>query len=111
MKITDVRFADLKIRKAYQKLEQGATEERELFKKINKVIQILKKNPETGIRIRKKLIPYMYIKKFSVSNLWKCNLGKKWRLLYTIAQDEVRIVSIILEWLNHKHYERRFSYS
>ncbi len=33
-----------------------------------------------------------------------------WRLLYTIETNEIRIVSIILEWMNHKDYEKRFNY-
>jgi hypothetical protein len=32
------------------------------------------------------------------------------RLIYSITGDEISIVSIILEWFDHKDYERRFSY-
>ncbi len=30
--------------------------------------------------------------------------------MYTIKKDNVVILSIILEWLDHKNYERRFKY-
>jgi len=56
------------------------------------------------------LIPLRYIKKYEVKNLWKYNLSKGWRLLYSIESEELIIVSIILEWLNHKEYEKRFKY-
>jgi Txe/YoeB family toxin of Txe-Axe toxin-antitoxin module len=110
MKITEVRFADVNLREAFNKLEKGTSEERELYNRISKVIQILEKNPEAGIRIKKKLIPVLYVNKYAIDNLWKCNLGDKWRLLYAIAQDEIRLISVILEWLAHKGYERRFGY-
>ena len=33
-----------------------------------------------------------------------------WRLVYTIESDEAKIVNIILEWFDHKEYEKRFHY-
>lgn len=33
-----------------------------------------------------------------------------WRLIYTISGNKIEIVSIILEWMDHKSYERRFGY-
>jgi len=110
MKEIEVRFADIKLREAYLKLEEGSGEEKEIYNKINKAIQILEKNPEAGIRIPSRLIPKTYLQKYFINNLWKYNLSKSWRLLYTITQTEIRIVSIILEWMNHKNYERRFNY-
>lgn len=37
-------------------------------------------------------------------------LPDAWRLIYTIKDDKVDILSVILEWLDHKNYERRFGY-
>jgi len=70
----------------------------------------LKKDPFCGIAIQKRLIPKIYIKKYGIDNLWKYDLPGAWRLLYSVAADRVKIVSIILEWLDHKGYERRFGY-
>jgi len=50
------------------------------------------------------------IKKYKISNLWKYDLTNGWRLIYTIESDEIRIISIILEWFDHKNYEKRFGY-
>jgi hypothetical protein len=33
-----------------------------------------------------------------------------WRLVYTIKEDEITILNVILEWFNHKGYEKRFNY-
>jgi len=38
------------------------------------------------------------------------DLPDGWRLVYTIKEDEVRILNIILEWFDHKDYEKRFKY-
>jgi hypothetical protein len=55
-------------------------------------------------------MPKEYIKKYGIENLWKYNLPNAWRLLYSVARDEVMVISIVLEWLPHKKYERRFKY-
>ena len=70
----------------------------------------LSKDPFCGIQIPKKLIPKTYKDKYDVDNLWKYDLPKAWRLIYFIKGDAVKIVSIILEWFDHKEYERRFNY-
>jgi len=31
-------------------------------------------------------------------------------LIYSVAKDEVIVIAIILEWMNHKSYERKFAY-
>ena len=67
-------------------------------------------NPFCGIQIPKRLIPQEYISKDNIDNLWKYNLPNAWRLLYSIKRDKIEILSIVLEWLDHKEYERRFKY-
>lgn len=59
----------------------------------------------------KKLFPKEYIKKYCINNLWKYDLSNGWRLLYTVtAENEVELISAILEWFNHKDYEKRMKY-
>lgn len=57
-----------------------------------------------------KKIPKSYIDKYNIDNLWKYDLPKGWRLIYSVANGEVLIVSIIIEWMKHKEYERKFNY-
>ena len=59
-----------------------------------------------GIQIPKRLIP----KEYAVKNLWKYDLPKGWRLLYSIVNEEIVVISIIIEWFDHKSYEKRFKY-
>ncbi|MEF8848671.1 MAG: hypothetical protein V5A68_06000 [Candidatus Thermoplasmatota archaeon] len=70
----------------------------------------MKKNPTCGIKIPRKLCPKGYIKKYEINNLWKYDLPNAWRLIYTIVGNEVKIIALILEWMSHKDYERRFGY-
>ena len=102
-----VAFADKNIKKAFETLKK---KDPKLHKFISRAIEDLKENPFCGTPISKKLIPKTYVKKYAVSNIWKYNLPGAWRLVYSVIGDEVHIISIILEWMPHKKYERRFNY-
>ena len=107
---SDIRFADESIKEAFYKLEKGDDSERELFKFINQALDNLEENAFCGIQIPKRLIPEEYIKKYGAKNIWKYDLPKAWRLIYSIINDEIVVVSLVLEWLDHKNYEKRFKY-
>jgi len=105
-----VVFADEKLKKAFESLRNARTEDRKLHKWLNRAFDDIARDAFSGTQIPKRLIPGKYIQMYSIDNLWKYNLPNAWRLLYSVARDEVIIVSIILEWLPHKEYERRFRY-
>lgn len=76
-----------------------------------RAIKDLKENAFSGIQIPKRLFPQEYVQKYGITNLWKYDLPRGWRLLYTVTTDnEVELISAILEWFDHKEYERRFRY-
>ena len=58
----------------------------------------------------KKLWPKDYVKKYNIDNLWKYDLPNAWRLIYTIKADQITVLAVVLEWFDHKDYERRFRY-
>lgn len=105
-----VAFAEINLKNSYEKLKSGKFEDQQLYKAITKAIEKLKQDPEAGIHIPNKQIPKEYVKDYQVTNLWKFDLPKAWRLIYTIVGDEVKIVSMILEWMSHKSYDKRFNY-
>lgn len=109
----EVRFSDA-FREEHAKLkrraEGGHGEAKYLVKIIDKGVAKLKLDRETGKRIPKRLIPREYVVKYNATNLWKLNLDKYWRMIYTIVGDEVRLVSVVIEVLNHKKYDRKFGY-
>jgi hypothetical protein len=102
-----VVFAEARVKRAY---ERTKTRDPILFKWLNRAFDDLAENPYCGIFVPKRLIPKDYIKRYEIDNLWKYDLPKGWRLLYSIAREEVLIVTIILEWLSHPEYERKFGY-
>ena len=81
-----------------------------LLNSIKQKIEILRDNPEYGIHIPKDRIPKEYIRDYDVNNLWKLNLSGAWRMVYTIRGSEVEIISLILDIINHRDYEKKFKY-
>ncbi len=81
-----------------------------LFNSIKDKIKLLKKNPQFGVHVSKNKIPKSYIQKYDVNNIWKVNLAGAWRMIYTLRGDKVEIISLILDIINHKDYEKKFNY-
>ncbi|MFH0817452.1 MAG: hypothetical protein V1909_02345 [Candidatus Micrarchaeota archaeon] len=109
-RINHIVFAEEKLKKTFDRLKKGRSEEKELYELINRAFDDLKKDPFVGTKIQTSLWPKEYVKKYEINNLWKYNLPNGWRLIYTVKASSVEIVSIILEWFDHKSYERRFGY-
>ena len=109
-KIKQVGFINKNLKEVYEELKEGKFESKELFKFINRAMDDLKQNPSCGTKIPKKLWPKEYIKEYQITNLWKYDLPNAWRLIYTILEDKVMILNVILEWFSHKDYERKFRY-
>ena len=105
-----VAFISKKLKEEFEKLKFSKLGDNKLYNFIKRAINDLKINPACGIKIPKKIWPKVYMKKYKITNLWKYDLPNGWRLIYTIETDEIKIMSIILEWFNHKDYERRFKY-
>jgi Txe/YoeB family toxin of Txe-Axe toxin-antitoxin module len=99
-------FGDEKLQKEFEKIKDPR-----LKNQIEKALESLEEDAFSGIQIPKKLIPKEYTVRYgNLTNLWKYNLPGAWRLIYTIKSGEVEILSVMLEWMDHKEYERRFKY-
>ena len=108
---SEVKFGDENLKKAYLELESGKFEDKQLKEWLDRARNDLQKNAFCGIQIPKRLIPKEYHQKYgTLTNLWKYNLPNAWRLIYTIKRDEVIVLSVVLEWMTHKEYEKRFGY-
>ena len=102
-----IQFADDKVKKAFEELKSTDSKFYEhLFRAFNDI----EESAFCGIQIPKRLIPKEYLKKYKIHNLWEYNLPDAWRLLYAIEADEVIVISIVLEWMDHKEYKRKFKY-
>jgi len=70
----------------------------------------IKKKPDCGTAISKRLIRKEYIRKYGIDNLYKYDLPNAWRLLYSLGKEGIKIIAIIFQWCSHKEYEGRFRY-
>lgn len=108
---SEIQFGDDNVKKAYLELDSQKFQEKQLKKWIDRALGDIQKDAFCAVQIPKRLIPKEYIRKFgAIDNLWKYDLPKGWRIIYTIKGDRIVILSIILEWMDHKGYERRFNY-
>lgn len=105
-----VKFVNEKLQKAFENLKESKLEDKNLYGWLERAFKDIEENTFCGIQIPKKLIPKEYKQKYNLENLWKYNLPNAWRLLYSIEDNKIIVVSIILEWMNHKDYEKRFKY-
>ena len=104
---SQVVFVDDKIEKQFNELSP----DNEIKKWIRRAIEDIKQNAFCAIPVPKRIIPQEYIQKYGVTNLWKYDLPDGWRLVYSITTpNKVEIISVILEWFDHKGYERKFNY-
>lgn len=48
--------------------------------------------------------------KYEINNLWDINLVDYWRMLYTLRGDRVEVICLILEYMSHPEYDKKFGY-
>ena len=103
-----ITFCDEKLKEAFEESEQ---KEKELYEQLQKAFEEISKNVFCGRNVKKELIPKELMKKYGINNLWIYNLREGWRLLYSITTpDKIEIIAIMLDWMNHKDYERLFKF-
>ena len=103
MKPEKVVFQDPELQRVYDELKDDDP----VKKGLKKAIQDLREDAFCGRNVKKNLIP----KKYSyLNNLWIYNLPSSWRLIYSLGHGELRIIAVVLDWMNHKDYERLFKF-
>ena len=91
----------------YRKLKPSSPERRVVDSAPEKV----KLNMMLGDKIQRPQWPPYYVRKYGISNLWKFNMSKGARLVYTLLSENGYWVVVVLEmFLTHKEYEKRFGY-
>ena len=107
----EIVFVNEKLKQAFDKLKDSKTEDKQLYELLKRAFEDIEKNTSGFIHVPKNLIPKEYVRKYGIDNLWKYDLPKGWRLLYTVTTDnEVELISAILDWFDHKDYEKKFKY-
>jgi len=86
--------------------------ERMILKAINQKVELIKSNPHFGNPISKNKIPEEYKQKYGILNLFRIELPGAWRMLYTLTdgESEIEIIVFVLDFINHKEYDKKFGY-
>lgn len=79
-------------------------------KAMKRAFKGMKEDPFCGRNVKKKLIPKKFLAKYRINNLWIYNLPDGWRLLYSVAGSKIEIIAAVLDWMDHKNYEKLFGF-
>ena len=105
----EIRFGDTTLKDAFEELKQ---KDKDFYIQLEKAFDEITKNVFCGRNVKKELIPKRLIQKFGINNLWIYNLSNGWRLLYSvITPDKIEVLALVLDWMNHKEYERLFKFT
>jgi hypothetical protein len=106
--------------KAYKELARVVAEEKSkgiansdnqrLLKSIDNKVERLKLDPTAGDQLPARLFPKEYVEKYEINNLWKIDLVDFWRMLYTLRGDRVEVVCLVLGYMPHPKYDKKFGY-
>jgi len=102
-----VRFISEELKKAFESLNEKNPR---LYKEIERAFSSICNDAFFGRRVKKELIPKKFIKDYDINNLFIYNLSDGWRLIYSLVNEDIELISIILDWMNHKDYERLFNF-
>jgi len=83
--------------------------ERIMYDSIQRKIELIKNNPSIGQPINKKLIPKEYLAD-GYDNVYRLELSRFWRILYTLRDNKIEIIAFVLDVLDHKQYNKKFKY-
>ena len=86
--------------------------ERSILAAVDKKSRLIKENPHYGNPIAKKLIPKEYRGKYGISNLFRVELPNRWRMLYSLTDNETKaeIIAFVLDLVDHPAYDKKFGY-
>lgn len=84
--------------------------EKSIFNSIREKLELIKIDPKLGESVKKKLIPKEYKEKYGLTILYKVRLADYWRLLYTIKDNELEIIAIIVDIVDHEEYNDIFGF-
>jgi len=112
----EVRFGAPELVKEYAALKEGNPNEQIRYKQIKSAIDDIRRDPRIGEKVDKSLWKKSKYGKYEIdgqriTELRRYELDDNWRLLYSNRMDEVYLIAFVLEWGNHKNYDRRIGYS
>jgi len=82
----------------------------QLLKSIERTLGLIEENPFHGDLIPRKFINKNILKEYGTDKIYREELIGYWRLLYTLSGDDIRVLAIILDFMNHDKYNKLFGY-
>jgi len=82
----------------------------QLLNSINNALKNIKANYNYGDLIPRRLISKATFERYGTDKIFRVELVGYWRLLYTIIGDEIKIIALILEYMDHDQYNKIFGY-
>lgn len=82
----------------------------QLLTSVNNALRNIKADYRHGDLIPRKYISKETIKRYGTERIFRVELVGYWRLLYTVIGDEVKIIALILEYMDHERYNKVFGY-
>lgn len=98
--------------KSLKKEALKSKDEKAILDSLHKKTDLIKENIHFGQPIAKKLIPDEYKTKYNTKNLFRVELPKYWRMLYTLtgSGSNIEIVVLVIDVMDHKTYDKKFGY-
>lgn len=96
--------------KEFVKFYNSLSDSNALRKRLDQVMDNLKKKPTMGDKIQARLFPVKYVKKYGIRNLFRYAVGSNYRVLYTLVDRNGVLYCVILDVLDHKKYDELFGY-
>ena len=106
MKPDKVIFVDEELENCFNELPESDP----IKKGIIRAIKSIQEDAWIGRSVKKELIPKKLAIKYNLTSLWIYDLPSGWRLLYSLAPGEIEIIAAVLDWMDHKDYERLFRF-
>ena len=102
----EVIFVDDELENVFEGLDDSDP----IKKALIRAIENIREDARAGRVVKKKLIPRELIQKYGINNLRIYNLPSAWRMFYTVTAGDIEIISVVLDWMSHKDYERLFGF-
>ena len=92
----------------FSKLYFALDKKSQLYKELDDILERLKENPTLGDMIRFERIPKTIQKKHDLDNLFRIEVNRDWRLLYTLVGWPKQKKVYVLSAMPHKEYDKLF---
>jgi len=102
-----IKFISEDLKKAFEELKERYPK---LHKELERAFLSICNDAFFGRRVKKELIPKKLIKDYDINNLYIYNLSEGWRLIYSLVNENLEVIAVVLDWMDHKDYERLFRF-